>query len=105
MTKERLIKLDTDYKEASSRVESLTQEREELARQLQRESEDRAELDDQRERLIQRNEELNEQVNDLQIQLNDEVQLSQKTTDELKRLEVFILYMNFIEPVFMCENV
>lgn len=88
VTKERLTKLDTDYKEASGRIESLTQEREDLAKQLQRESEERAELDDQRERLIIRNEELNDQVNNLQIQLEDEVQQSQKATEDIKRLEV-----------------
>lgn len=83
-----MFKLESDYSEASGRVGSLVHERDELVKQLQRESEERSELEDQRERLILKNEELGEQVNELQIRLGEEEHQSQKATDELKKLGV-----------------
>jgi len=86
-TKEHLEKLDAELKDASSHIDLLTTERDDLMKKLQLVSEERAELDEHRTRLIRQHEDLNQQVSECQIRLEEEVQHSQKSDFDLKKLQ------------------
>jgi predicted nuclease with TOPRIM domain len=95
--------METDLKDSTTRIGVLARERDDLERQLQRETEERAELDEQRDRLYTKNEELNDQIGELQVRLDEEEHHSSKAVDELKKLQVGFynlkVHISFSRPI------
>ncbi|CAP23200.2 Protein CBR-NMY-1 [Caenorhabditis briggsae] len=86
-TKERLLKMEHDFRENEKKLDqvSVIVERAVIQEQLQQESDNSAELEDIRSRLQTRNQELEYIVNDMRDRLSEEEQQNEKNNEERRK--------------------
>ncbi|ULT80562.1 hypothetical protein L3Y34_010855 [Caenorhabditis briggsae] len=84
-TKERLLKMEHDFRENEKKLDQVIVERAVIQEQLQQESDNSAELEDIRSRLQTRNQELEYIVNDMRDRLSEEEQQNEKNNEERRK--------------------
>ncbi|EFO89923.1 CRE-NMY-1 protein [Caenorhabditis remanei] len=84
-TKERLLKMEHEFRENEKKLDQVIVERAVIQEQLQQEADNSAELEDIRGRLQTRNQELEYIVNDMRERLSEEEQQNEKNNDERRK--------------------
>ncbi|CAI5456207.1 unnamed protein product [Caenorhabditis angaria] len=84
-TKERLIKMETDFKDNQKKLDQVLVERTVIQEQLQQEAENSAELEEIRNRLQSKKDELEYVVNEMRDRLAEEEQRNEKVHEERRK--------------------
>uniref|UniRef100_A0A8R1I4E6 Uncharacterized protein n=1 Tax=Caenorhabditis japonica TaxID=281687 RepID=A0A8R1I4E6_CAEJA len=84
-TKERLLKMEHEFRDNEKKLDQVIVERAVIQEQLQQEADNSAELEDLRNRLQTRNHELEYIVNDMRERLSEEEQQNEKNNDERRK--------------------
>ncbi|KAK6766355.1 hypothetical protein RB195_025951 [Necator americanus] len=84
--REKLDKVETEFKESLTKIDQVMAERNVLQDQLQQETDNNAELEEVKNRLQLKKNELEEMVNEMRDRLVDEEQRTEKMSQEKKKL-------------------
>ncbi|EPB80897.1 myosin head [Ancylostoma ceylanicum] len=84
--REKLDKVESEYKESLGKIDQVMAERNVLQDQLQQETDNNAELEEVKNRLQLKKNELEEMVNEMRDRLVDEEQRTEKMSQEKKKL-------------------